>query len=128
MRVVVTGMGAIAPNGNTVPEYWNSLISAKSGIDHISYFDTSNFPVKIAGEISNFDPENYFERKEVRKLDPFSIYALVACSEAIEMSGLNSYDFNCMPCKNSSKKLHVLLRLMLLEWRFALSKVEWQIS
>ena len=94
MRVVVTGMGAIAPNGNTVPEYWNSLISAKSGIDHISYFDTSNFPVKIAGEISNFDPENYFERKEVRKLDPFSIYALVACSEAIEMSGLNSYDFN----------------------------------
>ena len=94
MRVVVTGMGAIAPNGNTVPEYWNSLISAKSGIDHISYFDTSNFPVKIAGEISNFDPENHFERKEVRKLDPFSIYALVACSEAIEMSGLNSYDFN----------------------------------
>ena len=94
MRVVVTGMGAIAPNGNTVPEYWNSLISAKSGIDHISYFDTSNFPVKIAGEISNFDPENYFERKEVRKLDPFSIYALVACSEAIEMSGLNSYGFN----------------------------------
>ena len=94
MRVVVTGMGAIAPNGNTVPEYWNSLISAKSGIDHISYFDTSNFPVKIAGEISNFDPENYFERKEVRKLDPFSIYALVACNEAIEMSGLNSYDFN----------------------------------
>ena len=94
MRVVVTGMGAIAPNGNTVPEYWNSLISAKSGIDHISYFDTSNFPVKIAGEISNFDPENHFERKEVRKLDPFSIYALVACSEAIEMSELNSYDFN----------------------------------
>ena len=47
MRVVVTGMGALAPNGNSVSEYWNSLISGKSGIDHISYFDTDNFPVKI---------------------------------------------------------------------------------
>ena len=94
MRVVVTGMGALAPNGNSVPEYWNSLISGKSGIDHISYFDTDNFPVKIAGEISNFNPEDYFERKEVRKLDLFSVYALVACNEAVRMSGLDSYSFN----------------------------------
>jgi len=94
MRVVVTGMGALAPNGNSVPEYWNSLISGKSGIDHISYFDTDNFPVKIAGEISNFNPEDYFERKEVRKLDLFSIYALVACNEAVRMSGLDSYSFD----------------------------------
>ena len=94
MRVVVTGMGALAPNGNSVPEYWNSLISGKSGIDHITYFDTDNFPVKIAGEISNFNPEDYFERKEVRKLDLFSIYALVACNEAVRMSGLDSYSFD----------------------------------
>ena len=94
MRVVVTGMGAIAPNGNTVPSYWDSLISGRSGIDYITYFDTSDFPVKIAGEISNFDPEDHFERKEVRKLDPFSIYALVACNEAIQMAGLDSYNFD----------------------------------
>ena len=54
MRVVVTGMGALAPNGNTVPKYWNSLISGKSGIDYITYFDTTDFPVKIAGEIILF--------------------------------------------------------------------------
>ena len=94
MRVVVTGMGAVAPNGNTVPSYWDSLISGRSGIDYITYFDTSDFPVKIAGEISNFDPEDHFERKEVRKLDPFSIYALVACNEAIQMAGLDSDNFD----------------------------------
>ena len=94
MRVVVTGMWAIAPNGNTVPSYWDSLISGRSGIDYITYFDTSDFPVKIAGEISNFDPEDHFERKEVRKLDPFSIYALVACNEAIQMAGLDSDNFD----------------------------------
>ena len=94
MRVVVTGMGALAPNGNTVPKYWNSLVSGKSGIDYITYFDTTDFPVKIAGEISNFNPEDHFERKEVRKLDPFSIYALVACNEAVQMAGLDSYNFD----------------------------------
>ena len=94
MRGGVTGMGAIAPNGNTVPSYWDSLISGRSGIDYITYFDTSDFPVKIAGEISNFDPEDHFERKEVRKLDPFSIYALVACNEAIQMAGLDSDNFD----------------------------------
>lgn len=94
MRVVVTGMGALAPNGNTVPKYWDSLVSGISGIDYISHFDTSNFPVKIAGEISNLNPEDHFERKEVRKLDPFSIYALIACNEAMQMSGLDSYNFN----------------------------------
>lgn len=77
MRVVITGIGALAPNGNSVPEYWKSLVAGKSGIDHITHFDTTDFPVKIAGEINNFNPEDHFERKEVRKLDPFSIYALV---------------------------------------------------
>ena len=94
MRVVVTGMGAVAPNGNSVSEYWNALTAGQSGIDHITYFDTTDFPVKIAGELSNFDPEQYFERKEVRKLDPFSVYALVASNEAIQMSGLDAGGFD----------------------------------
>ena len=94
MRVVVTGMGALAPNGNSVSEYWDALTAGQSGIDHITYFDTTDFPVKIAGEVSNFDPEQYFERKEVRKLDPFSVYALVASNEAIQMSGLDAGGFD----------------------------------
>jgi len=94
MRVVVTGMGAVAPNGNSVSEYWDALTAGQSGIDHITYFDTTDFPVKIAGEVSNFDPEQYFDRKEVRKLDPFSVYALVASNEAIQMSGLDAGGFD----------------------------------
>ena len=94
MRVVVTGMGAVAPNGNSVSEYWDALTAGQSGIDHITYFDTTDFPVKIAGEVSNFDPEQYFERKEVRKLDPFSVYALVASNEAMLMSGLDAGGFD----------------------------------
>ena len=94
MRVVVTGMGTLAPNGNSVSEYWDALTAGQSGIDHITYFDTTDFPVKIAGEVSNFDPEQYFERKEVRKLDPFSVYALVASNEAMEMSGLKANGFD----------------------------------
>ena len=94
MRVVVTGMGAVAPNGNSVSEYWDALTAGQSGIDHITYFDTTDFPVKIAGEVSNFDPEQYFERKEVRKLDPFSVYALVASNEAMLMSGLDADGFD----------------------------------
>tara|TARA_B100000470_G_scaffold115710_1_gene89289 strand:+ start:75 stop:1310 length:1236 start_codon:yes stop_codon:yes gene_type:complete len=94
MRVVVTGVGVLAPNGNSVSEYWNALTAGQSGIDHITHFDTTDFPVKIAGELSNFDPEQYFERKEVRKLDPFTAYALVASNEAIKMSGLDAGGFD----------------------------------
>ena len=94
MRVVVTGMGALAPNGNSVSESWDALTAGQSGIDHITYFDTTDFPVKIAGEVSKYDPEQYFDRKEVRKLDPFSVYALVASNEAIQMSGLDAGGFD----------------------------------
>ena len=94
MRVVVTGLGVLAPNGNSVSEYWNALTAGQSGIDYITNFDTTDFPVKIAGELSNFDPEQYFERKEVRKLDPFTAYALVASNEAIKMSGLDAGGFD----------------------------------
>ena len=94
MRVVITGMGVLAPNGNNVSEYWNALTAGQSGIDHITHFDTTDFPVKISGELSNFDPEQHFERKEVRKLDPFTAYALVASNEAIRMSGLDAGGFD----------------------------------
>ncbi len=94
MRVVVTGVGVLAPNGNSVSEYWNALTAGQSGIDYITKFDTTDFPVKIAGELSNFDPEQHFERKEVRKLDPFTAYALVASNEAIRMSGLDAGGFD----------------------------------
>ena len=87
-------MGVLAPNGNNVSEYWDALTAGQSGIDHITYFDTTDFPVKIAGELSDFDPEQYFERKEVRKLDPFSVYALVASNEALQMSGLDAGGFD----------------------------------
>ena len=87
-RVVITGLGALAPNGNSVPQYWDSLISGKSGIGYITAFDTENLSVKIAGELSNFDAQDHFERKELRKLDPFTVYHMVSSSEAITQAGL----------------------------------------
>ena len=87
-RVVITGLGALAPNGNSVPEYWGSLISGKSGIGYITAFDTEDLSVKIAGELSNFDPQDHFERKELRKLDPFTVYHMVSSSEAITQAEL----------------------------------------
>ena len=87
-RVVITGLGALAPNGNTVPQYWDSLINGKSGIGYITAFDTENLSVKIAGELSDFEPENHFDRKELRKLDPFTIYHIVSSSEAISQAKL----------------------------------------
>ena len=88
-KVVVTGLGALAPNGNNVAEYWKSLISGKSGIGPIESFDADNLSVKIAGELSNFDVQSYFDRKELRKLDLFTIYHLIASEEAIAHSNLN---------------------------------------
>ncbi len=83
-RVVVTGMGVLAPNGSTVPQYWDGLRSGTSGIDFITYFDTSDYPVKIAGELIGFQPLDFFDRKESRKLDRFTMYGLVAAGEAIK--------------------------------------------
>lgn len=88
-RVVVTGLGAVTPLGNTVNEFWNNLIDAKSGAANIKKFDTSKFKVKFACEVKGFDPLNYFEKGEVRKIDPFTQYALVASGEAIADSQLN---------------------------------------
>ncbi len=88
-RVVITGLGALAPNGNTVTDFWSSLLAGQSGIQKITYFDTENFTVKIAGELTDFYSEDHFDKKEIRKLDPFSIYALVTAQEALDHSGLN---------------------------------------
>ena len=90
-KIVITGLGTVAPNGNNTDQFWESLISSKSGIGPITYFDASNHRVSIAGQLSNFTPDKFLSPKEIRKLDPFSIYALVAAEEAINMSGL---DFN----------------------------------
>jgi len=93
-KIVITGLGAVTPNGNNVDEYWANLISGVSGIGPITYFDSSNHRVKIAGQLTDFDPETILDAKEIRKLDPFSVYALVATEEAIKMSGLDKIQFN----------------------------------
>ena len=97
-RVVVTGMGALTPIGNGVSEFWESLISGVSGAANITYFDASKFKTKFACEIKGYNPEDYFERKEARKIDRFAQYALVSVDEAIKDSGLNIDSLN----KNTS--------------------------
>jgi 3-oxoacyl-[acyl-carrier-protein] synthase II len=86
-RVVVTGMGVVSPIGNNLTDFWESLKIGKNGISDISYFDTEKFDVKIAGEC-NLDLNLHFNRKELNKLDRFSIYAIVAAKQAIEQSCL----------------------------------------
>ena len=88
-RVVVTGLGALTPIGNNISSYWDGLISGKSGADLITYFDTSKFKTQFACELKGFDPLNYLDRKEARKLDKFAQYAIVCSDEAIKDSGLN---------------------------------------
>jgi 3-oxoacyl-[acyl-carrier-protein] synthase II len=88
-RVVVTGLGALTPLGNTVPEFWNNLIEGKSGAAEIKKFDTSKFKVRFACEVKNFDPLNHFEKGEIRKMDPFAQYAIVSSDEAIKDSRLD---------------------------------------
>ncbi len=88
-RVVVTGLGALTPIGNTVEEYWDGLKNGRSGSAPITYYDTEKFKVKFACELKGYDPQNFFDRKEVRKLDRFSQYAMVSSDEAIKDSGLD---------------------------------------
>ncbi len=88
-KVVVTGLGAITPLGNTVDEFWKNLIEGKSGAAPITRFDATKFKTKFACEIKGYDPLNYFEKQEVRKIDPFTQYALVSTAEALKDSGLD---------------------------------------
>ncbi|ASB49624.1 beta-ketoacyl-ACP synthase II [Alkalitalea saponilacus] len=88
-RVVVTGLGAITPIGNTIDAYWDSLCKGVSGAGPITRFDTTNFKTKFACEVKDFNPTDYLDRKEVRKLDLFAQYAMAASEQAILDSGLN---------------------------------------
>ncbi|MFY7729209.1 MAG: beta-ketoacyl-ACP synthase II [Flavobacterium sp.] len=88
-RVVVTGLGALTPIGNTVEEYWNGLINGVSGAAPITYFDTTNFKTKFACEVKNFKVEDFIDRKEARKMDRYAQYAMVASEEAVNDAGFN---------------------------------------
>ena len=93
-RVVVTGIGALTPIGNTAPEYWEGLRNGVSGAATITRFDASKFRTQFACEIKNYDEANYFDRKEARKMDPFTQYALVVAEEAMQDSGLDLEKIN----------------------------------
>lgn len=88
-RVVVTGLGAITPLGNTLPETWEGIIGGKSGAGPITHFDASKFKTQFACEVKNFDPLKYMDRKEARKYDLYAQYAMVAADEAVGDSGLD---------------------------------------
>ncbi len=88
-RVVVTGMGAITPIGNDIGEIWESLKNGKGGIGKITKFDASDYPVNIAGEVKDFKPEDYIDRKSQKKMDLFSQYAVCSSVQAVRDSGIN---------------------------------------
>ena len=83
-RVVITGMGSLNPLGNNISDYWNALLSGKSGAGSITLFDASKFKTRFACEVKDFDPGKYLDRKEARKLDRFSQLAIAACEEAVQ--------------------------------------------
>jgi 3-oxoacyl-[acyl-carrier-protein] synthase II len=93
-RVVITGVGALTPIGNTLPEYWEGLAAGKSGAAPITHFDATKFKTKFACEVKNFNVENFIERKEARKMDPFTQYAMVVADEALKDSGLDLEKIN----------------------------------
>jgi 3-oxoacyl-[acyl-carrier-protein] synthase II len=88
-RVVVTGLGALTPIGNSVDEYWNNLLTGVSGAAPITHFDTEKFKTQFACEVKNFDSLNFFDRKEARKYDPYAQYGIVAADQAVLDSGLD---------------------------------------
>jgi len=88
-RVVITGIGALTPVGKSAPEFWNGLISGKSGVRPIEHFDTEHFPTKFAGQIENYNPTDFFEKKEARRLDLVCQYALITAEETIKDSKID---------------------------------------
>lgn len=88
-RVVITGLGALTPIGNSAKDFWQGIKEGKCGIDKITKFDTTTFKVKLAAELKDYDPENYFDKREAKRLDKFSQYAIVAAREAWQDSGLD---------------------------------------
>src|SRR6188768_4255033 len=92
-RVVITGLGAITPLGNTVDEFWKNIVAGKSGVDMITKFDTTNFKTKFAAEVKGFNAADYFEKNEARKYDLFTQFAVASAEEAIKHAKL---DFNTL--------------------------------
>ena len=93
-RVVVTGLGAITPIGNNVGEYWNGIKESKNGIDEITLFNHENLKVKMAGEVKDFNPTLYMDRKESKRMDRYTQFAIVAATEALADSKLNLDNIN----------------------------------
>ena len=93
-RVVVTGLGAVTPLGNSAPETWRAALAGESGIDWIDAFDATDYPVRVAAEVKDFDPTSVASPKEQRKLDRNVLLALAAGKEAVEDAGLNGFDPN----------------------------------
>jgi 3-oxoacyl-[acyl-carrier-protein] synthase II len=87
-RVVITGLGAVTPMGNDVPTVWDNLLAGRSGVDHITRFDTTDLKVKIAAEVKDFDPEKNFDRREVRRNDPVTLFAMEAARQAAQDADL----------------------------------------
>jgi len=93
-RVVITGMGALTPIGKNVEEFWQSLVEGVSGSDMITRFDTEHFKTKFACELKEYDPKDYFDRKEVRKLDLYAQYGMIAAEQAYQQAGLADAEIN----------------------------------
>ena len=89
-RVVVTGLGALSPVGNTADEFWSSLLQGRSGVGPITKFDTDGYPTRIAGEVRNFDPLNFVDKKDARRLDPYLQYAVASSVLAVQDAMLDT--------------------------------------
>lgn len=88
-RVVVTGMGAITPIGNSVPDFWNAAVAGTSGIDILTQFDHSQYPIHMAGEVKGFDPQDHMDRRDARRMGRFSQFAVAGTGEALKMADLD---------------------------------------
>ena len=89
-RVVVTGLGTLSPVGNTVDEFWSALLQGRSGLGQITKFDTTGYPTRIAGEVRNFDPLNFVDKKEARRLDPYLQYAIASSALAVQDAAIDT--------------------------------------
>ncbi|ADU96583.1 3-oxoacyl-(acyl-carrier-protein) synthase 2 [Thermovibrio ammonificans HB-1] len=89
-RVVITGLGVVSPVGSNLETFWENITAGKSGIGKITKFDASNYPVQIAAEVKDFNPADYFDKREVRRLDPFIQFAVAAAQQAVDMAGLET--------------------------------------
>ena len=97
-RVVITGLGAVTPIGVTVPEFWQALLAGKNGVAPITHFDTSKFETKFAAEVKAFNPDNYFDKKAVKRLDRFSQFAIASAVQAVNDTEINLEKLNQERC------------------------------